>query len=193
MQASLPNLPAVSGRSKQLFDVWFLLQRRQNELQPNWGLLEKMINQNEVLEYTDIEKLIPHRAPFLLIDKLTNAVPGESATGIKAVSGGESYFAGHFPSNPVMPGVLIVEAMAQVAACVASLTLKDDQKDTLVFFATIDKTRFRKPVRPGDLLILDVQKTASKANLWKFSAKANVNSKIVAQAEFSAMIVEDDR
>ena len=73
-------------------------------MQPNWGLLEKMINQNEVLEYTDIEKLIPHRAPFLLIDKLTNAVPGESATGIKAVSGGESYFAGHFPSNPVMPG-----------------------------------------------------------------------------------------
>ena len=92
-----------------------------------------------------------------------------------------------------MPGVLIVEAMAQVAACVASLTLKDDQKDTLVFFATIDKTRFRKPVRPGDLLMLDVQKKASKANLWKFSAKANVDSKIVAQAEFSAMIVEDDR
>ena len=153
----------------------------------------KMINENKVLEYADIEKLIPHRAPFLLIDKLTNAVPGESATGIKAVSGGEYYFAGHFPSNPVMPGVLIVEAMAQVAACVASLTLKDDQKDTLVFFATIDKTRFRKPVRPGDLLMLDVQKTASKANLWKFSAEANVDSKIVAQAEFSAMIVEDDR
>ena len=152
-----------------------------------------MIYENRVLEYTDIEKLIPHRAPFLLIDKLTNAVPGESATGIKAVSGGESYFAGHFPSNPVMPGVLIVEAMAQVAACVASLTLKDDQIDTLVFFATIDKTRFRKPVRPGDLLMLDVQKTASKANLWKFSAKANVDGKIVAQAEFSAMIVEDDR
>ena len=99
-----------------------------------------MINENKVLEYTDIEKLIPHRAPFLLIDKLTNAVPGESATGIKAVSGGEAYFAGHFPGNPVMPGVLIVEAMAQVAACVASLTLKDDQKDTLVFFATIELT-----------------------------------------------------
>ena len=103
-------------------------------MQLDQGLLVKMINENRVLEYTDIEKLIPHRAPFLLIDKLTNAVPGVSATGIKAVSGGESYFAGHFPSNPVMPGVLIVEAMAQVAACVASFTLKDDQKDTLVFF-----------------------------------------------------------
>ena len=104
MQAFLLSLPAVSGCSKQLFDVWLIQPRRQNDLQPNWGLLEKMVNENEVLEYTDIEKLIPHRAPFLLIDKLTNAVPGESATGIKAVSGGESYFAGHFPSNPVMPG-----------------------------------------------------------------------------------------
>ena len=92
-----------------------------------------------------------------------------------------------------MPGVLIVEAMAQVAACVASLTLADTQKDTLVFFATIDKTRFRQPVRPGDLLMLDVQKTASKANLWKFSGKASVDGKIVAQAEFSAMIVENSR
>ena len=152
-----------------------------------------MISENEVLEYSDIEKLIPHRAPFLLIDKLTNAVPGESATGIKAVSGCEPFFQGHFPDNPVMPGVLIVEAMAQVAACVASLMLADDQKDTLVFFATIDKTRFRQPVRPGDLLMLDVQKTGSKANLWKFCSKANVDGKVVAQAEFSAMIVENDR
>jgi 3-hydroxyacyl-[acyl-carrier-protein] dehydratase len=152
-----------------------------------------MTSENEVLEYTDIEKLIPHRAPFLLIDKLTNAVPGESAIGIKAVSGGESYFMGHFPGNPVMPGVLIVEAMAQVAACVASLTIEDEKKDTLVFFATIDKTRFRQPVRPGDLLMLDVQKTAAKANLWKFSGKAIVDGKIVAHAEFSAMIVESDK
>ena len=111
-------------------------------MQLDQGLFVKMINENRFLEYTDIEKLIPHRAPFLLIDKLTNAVPGESATGIKAVSGGESYFAGHFPSNPVMPGVLIVEAMAQVAACVASLTLKDDQKDTLVFLQPLIKLGF---------------------------------------------------
>ena len=119
-------------------------------------------------------------------------MPGETATGLKAVSGCEPFFSGHFPGNPVMPGVLIVEAMAQVAACVASLTLADTQKDTLVF-ATIDKTRFRQPVRPGDLLMLDVQKTASKANLWKFSGKASVDGKIVAQAEFSAMIVENGR
>lgn len=152
-----------------------------------------MTSENTILEYTDIEKLIPHRAPFLLIDKLTNAVPGESATGIKAVSGCEPYFAGHFPGNPVMPGVLIVEAMAQVASCVASLSLSEDDRDTLVFFATIDKTRFRQPVRPGDLLMLDVQKTAAKANLWKFTGKADVNGKTVAQAEFSAMIVEKDR
>ena len=152
-----------------------------------------MTSENKVFEYTDIEKLIPHRAPFLLIDKLTNAVPGESATGIKAVSGCEPYFAGHFPGNPVMPGVLIVEAMAQVASCVASLTLSDDDRDTLVFFATIDKTRFRQPVRPGDGLMLDVQKTAAKANLWRFTGKASVEGKIVAQTEFSAMIVEKDR
>ncbi len=152
-----------------------------------------MTSKNEVLEYTDIEKLIPHRAPFLLIDKLTNAVAGEAATGIKAVSGCEPFFPGHFPGSPVMPGVLIVEAMAQVAACVASLKLGDNQKDALVFFATIDKTRFRQPVRPGDLLFLDVKKTASKANLWKFIGKANVDGKLVAQAEFSAMIVENDR
>lgn len=152
-----------------------------------------MTADTKVYEYTDIEKLIPHRAPFLLIDKLTNAVAGESATGIKAVSGCEPYFAGHFPGNPVMPGVLIVEAMAQVASCVASLTLSDDDRDTLVFFATIDKTRFRQPVRPGDVLMLDVQKTAAKANLWKFTGKATVDGKTVAQAEFSAMIVEKDR
>ena len=151
-----------------------------------------MISENEVLEYTDIEKLIPHRAPFLLIDKLTNAVPGETATGIKAVSGCENFFPGHFPGNPIMPGVLIVEAMAQVAACVASLTMADAQKNTLVFFATIEKARFRKPVRPGDLLMLNVEKTASKANLWKFFGRATVNGKLVAQAEFSAMIVEND-
>lgn len=143
--------------------------------------------------YAEIEQLIPHRAPFLLIDQLRDIVLGKSITAIKAVSGNEPYFPGHFPGNPVMPGVLIVEAMAQAASCLASLTHPEQQKGMLVFLASVDKTRFKKPVRPGDLLELKVQKTAGKAALWKFSGVAEVAGTVMAQAEFSAMVVAGNK
>ena len=147
----------------------------------------------EPIGYAEIEQLIPHRAPFLLIDQLRDIVLGESITAIKAVSGNEPYFPGHFPGNPVMPGVLIVEAMAQAASCLASLTHPEQQKGMLVFLASVDKTRFKKPVRPGDLLELKVQKTAGKAALWKFSGVAEVTGTVMAQAEFSAMVVAGNK
>jgi 3-hydroxyacyl-[acyl-carrier-protein] dehydratase len=145
------------------------------------------------LDYAAIEKLLPHRAPFLLIDRLENVISGESAVGIKAVSGNEPYFVGHFPGHPIMPGVLIVEAMAQAAGALAMLSQEDTEHGKLVFLASVDKTRFKRPVTPGILLELQVKKVASKGPLWKFSGTAMSNGIVMAQAEFSAMVVDGDR
>ena len=145
------------------------------------------------LDYAAIEKLLPHRAPFLLIDRLENIISGESAVGIKAVSGNEPYFVGHFPGHPIMPGVLIVEAMAQAAGALAMLSQDDREHGKLVFLASVDKTRFKRPVTPGILLELHVKKVASKGPLWKFSGKATSNGIVMAQADFSAMVVDGDR
>lgn len=145
------------------------------------------------LDYAAIEKLLPHRAPFLLIDRLENIISGESAVGIKAVSGNEPYFVGHFPGHPIMPGVLIVEAMAQAAGALAMLSQDDTKHGKLVFLASVDKTRFKRPVTPGILLELQVNKVASKGPLWKFSGKAMSNGIVMAQADFSAMVVDGDR
>ena len=137
-----------------------------------------------------IKERIPHRAPMLLIDRVREIVADKSAIGVKAVSNGESFFEGHFPDFPIMPGVLIVEAMAQTAACVAYVTLGEKTGGKLVFFTTIDSARFRKPVRPGDLLELHVEKVVAKGPLWKFKGIAMVEGKKVAEAEFGAMIVD---
>ena len=145
------------------------------------------------LDYAAIEKLLPHRAPFLLIDRLENIISGESAVGIKAVSGNEPYFVGHFPGHPIMPGVLIIEAMAQAAGALAMLSQEDTEHGKLVFLASVDKTRFKRPVTPGMLLGLQVKKVASKGPLWKFSGTAMSNGIVMAQAEFSAMVVDGDR
>ena len=145
------------------------------------------------LDYAAIEKLLPHRAPFLLIDRLENIISGESAVGIKAVSGNEPYFVGHFPGHPIMPGVLIVEAMAQAAGALAMLSQEDTEHGKLVFLASVDKTRFKRPVTPGILLELHVKKVASKGPLWKFAGTAMSNGIVMAQAEFSAMVVDGDR
>jgi len=147
----------------------------------------------EVINIDQIKKLIPHRAPFLLIDRVENVVLDSEATGIKMVSGNEPYFAGHFPDFPVMPGVLIVEALAQTASVMVAATIPDVTAGKLVFFTTVEKARFRQPVRPGDVVKLHVVKNTNKGPLWKFVGKASVDGKLVAEADFGAMIVDPDR
>ena len=146
----------------------------------------------EVINIDQIKKMIPHRAPILLIDQVEDVVLDSEATGIKAVSGNEPYFAGHFPDFPVMPGVLIVEALAQTAAVLVAATMPDLAQGKLVFFTTIEKARFRQPVRPGDVIKLHAVKNTNKGPLWKFTGKATVDGKLVAEADFGAMIVDPD-
>ena len=147
----------------------------------------------EVINIDQIKKLIPHRAPFLLIDRVEHVVLDSEATGIKMVSGNEPYFAGHFPDFPVMPGVLIVEALAQTASVMVAATIPDLAAGKLVFFTTVEKARFRQPVRPGDVVKLHVAKKSNKGPLWKFAGKAFVDGKLVAEANCGAMIVDPDR
>ena len=147
----------------------------------------------EVINVDQIKKLIPHRAPFLLIDRVEHVVLGSEAAGIKLVSNSEPYFVGHFPDFPVMPGVLIVESLAQTESVMVSANTPDLTDGKLVFFTTIEKAKFRQPVRPGDLVKLHVVKNANKGPLWKFAGKASVDGKVVAEANFDAMIVDPDR
>ncbi|MDC0360922.1 3-hydroxyacyl-ACP dehydratase FabZ [Alphaproteobacteria bacterium] len=135
-----------------------------------------------------IMELIPHRYPLLLVDRLEEIIFGESAIGVKNVTFNEPHFQGHFPSAPVMPGVLIVEAMAQTAAALVIATLGADAEGKLVYFMTIDNARFRRQVTPGDQLRMHVTKTRSRATVWKFDGKAYVGDKLAAEASFGAMI-----
>jgi 3-hydroxyacyl-[acyl-carrier-protein] dehydratase len=142
-----------------------------------------------VLDVEQVKKLLPHRAPFLFVERLSDIVPFESAVGHKAVSFNEPYFAGHFPDYAVMPGVLIVEALAQTAGAliVHSLAIAHTPN---VFFMGIDKARFRKPVIPGDVLRFVVKMLQHRGPVWKFEGKAFVGETICAEAEFTAMIRE---
>jgi 3-hydroxyacyl-[acyl-carrier-protein] dehydratase len=142
------------------------------------------------LDTEHLKRLLPHRAPFLMIDRLTVVTPGESAIGWKAVTITEPHFAGHFPQYAVMPGVLIVEAMAQTAGAlvVHSLGLTDQQR--MVYFMTIDKARFRRPVHPGVLLRLPVQVQRHRGPVWRFEGKAYVGEELCAEAEYSAMLTD---
>ncbi|MDG6094371.1 3-hydroxyacyl-ACP dehydratase FabZ [Acetobacter sp. AN02] len=132
---------------------------------------------------------IPHRYPFLLIDRMEDVVLGESAVGIKNVTMNEPFFQGHFPSRPVMPGVLQIEAMAQTAAVLVVRTLGKDFEGKLVYFMTIENAKFRRPVGPGDQLRIIVTKERRRANVWKFHGVAQVDGVSVAEASFSAMIM----
>jgi 3-hydroxyacyl-[acyl-carrier-protein] dehydratase len=143
-----------------------------------------------VLEIGRIMEMIPHRYPILLVDRLLELVPGQSAVGLKNVSINEPHFQGHFPNYPVMPGVLIIEAMAQTAALVVVESLGKDAEGKVVYFMTIDNARFRKPVTPGDALHIHVNKIQSRANVWKFTGEARVDGKVCAEATFSAMITD---
>lgn len=140
------------------------------------------------IDINRIKELIPHRYPMLLVDKLCDIYVGESAVGKKAVTINEPFFQGHFPEKPVMPGVLIVEAMAQSAAALVMLSLGEEAEGKLVYFMSIDAVKFRKPVEPGDMLELHVQKVQNRRNIWKFAGKGIVNGKVVAEASFKAMI-----
>ena len=138
-----------------------------------------------------IMEMIPHRHPFLMIDKVVDMVANERATGIKNVSINEGYFQGHFPARPVMPGVLIIEAMAQTAAVLVVHTLGPEAEGKLVYFMSVDNARFRRPVFPGDRLDVYVAKQRHRGNVWKFEGQAKVGDNLMAEAVFAAMILNE--
>jgi 3-hydroxyacyl-[acyl-carrier-protein] dehydratase len=145
---------------------------------------------NVAIDIHEIMRRIPHRPPFLLVDRAENYVPGKSLTGIKCVTINEPFFVGHFPGAPVMPGVLIVEAMAQTGALLMSKSWEVDPEGKIILFMSVDNCRFRTPVRPGDVLRLEVEVIRSRTDVVKFSGKGMVGDKVAAQAEFAAMLVE---
>ena len=147
----------------------------------------------KILLHNEIINLIPHRYPFLLIDKVTDIDLGKSVTGIKSVTFNEPFFPGHFPNYPVMPGVLILESMAQTAACLVAYADKSLSKDNLVFFTGIEKAKFRKPVTPGCILNLKIKIVTNKRSLYKFTGEAFVDDTVVASSYFSAMLVDQEK
>jgi 3-hydroxyacyl-[acyl-carrier-protein] dehydratase len=141
------------------------------------------------IDIEGIMKRIPHRYPFLLVDRVIDIVPGQSATGIKNVSVNEPFFQGHFPGRPIMPGVLIVEAMAQTAGIVVvDYSLGVNSSNDLVYFMAIENARFRRPVVPGDQLRIQVNKLRERGNVWRFSGAAYVDEHLVAEAVYTAML-----
>lgn len=151
------------------------------------------MTQLQELNVEQIMNFIPHRYPFLLVDKITNIVPHESAIGIKMVTMNEWFFQGHFPEKPIMPGVLIIEAMAQTAGALVMYSLQQEksvstQQSKAVYFMSVEQAKFRQPVVPGNVLQLHVQKERQRGNVWKFKGQAFVENKLVDEAIFTAMI-----
>ncbi len=153
-------------------------------------LVEKNMNEKQIITIERIMEMIPHRYPFLMIDRIIDFLPGEFAIGLKNVSINEQFFTGHFPQKPVMPGVLIIEAMAQTSAVLVVHTLGKDAEGKLVYFMSVEEAKFRKPVGPGDSLHIRVDKQQSRRNVWKFACVATVDGQKVAEAVISAMIVD---
>ncbi len=142
----------------------------------------------DTAEIGEVLATIPHRYPFLMIDRVTEIRLGESAVGIKNVSINEAHFQGHFPSQPIMPGVLLVEAMAQTAAVLVVKTMGEHVRGKLVYFMTIDNARFRRPVVPGDQVRIEVAVRRHRGAVWRFRGQAVVDGALAAEAEYSAMI-----
>jgi len=146
--------------------------------------------QKEPINIQDIMAMIPHRYPILLVDRILDYKEGEWAIGLKNVTFNEPHFMGHFPGFPVMPGVLIVEAMAQTSAALVVKTLGDEAAGKLVYFMSIEEARFRKPVTPGDSLYIHVSVIKNRGSVWKFKSEAKVGNTIHAESVFSAMIMD---
>ncbi len=143
----------------------------------------------EDIDYAEVARRIPHRYPFLLVDRAEDYRPHQSIVGIKCVTINEPFFQGHFPGNPVMPGVLLVEAIAQSGAVLMSKSLNADTTGKTIFFMSLDNCRFRHPVRPGDVLRMPVEVVRARADVFKFKGRAMVGDKVAAEAEFAAMVV----
>ena len=149
---------------------------------------EQAAEQGIDIDAKGVMKMIPHRFPFLFIDRVENAIADKGAVGIKNVSMNEAIFQGHFPTEPVLPGVIIIEAMAQTAAVLVVHTLGAAFHGKLVYFMSVDNCRFRRPVMPGDQLRLEVKKDRHRGPVWKFNGVAKVGDQVVAEADFAAMI-----
>jgi len=144
-----------------------------------------------VYDIRKIMELLPHRYPFVLVDRIVEMVPDERIVGLKNITMNEPFFQGHFPGTPIMPGVLIVEAMAQAGAILVNASRSEEERKELIYFMGIDKARFRKPVIPGDQLILEIIPIKRRANVFKMSGKATVAGTLVAEAQVMAMIGEE--
>jgi len=149
------------------------------------------VESSETLDINRVMQMIPHRYPFLMVDRVINVVPNVSATGIKNVTASEPHFQGHFPQRPIMPGVLIIESMAQTAGVLVVRTLGSHAEGKLVYFMSVENARFRKPVVPGDQLHIHVVKERSRGNVWKFRGEAKVDGNLMAEATYTAMILDD--
>lgn len=145
----------------------------------------------ESIDILDIMRMIPHRYPFLMIDRVDNIILDQSAVGIKNVTINEPFFEGHFPRKPVMPGVLIIEAMAQTGCCLVMKTLGHEVESKLVYFMSIDNARFRKQVGPGDQLKIHMEKVRARGQVWKLQGKAYVDGALVAEAVVTAIISDE--
>jgi 3-hydroxyacyl-[acyl-carrier-protein] dehydratase len=144
-----------------------------------------------MMEIKEIMNILPHTYPFLLVDRIIEIEPGKRIVGIKNVTYNEPFFPGHFPGRPIMPGVLIVEAMAQTAGVLVCNSLSGEERNKLVYFLGMDNVKFRKPVIPGDQLRLELEITKHRQSIWGFKGKALVDGKLVAEAELLAMLGEE--
>ena len=149
-----------------------------------------MINKKNSIDAKEILNLIPHRNPFLLVDRIEEIIVNQSCTGIKNVTINEPFFPGHFPGHPIMPGVLIIESMAQTASALVVYGYDGDIEGLSVYLMKVDKAKFRKPVLPGDQLRMEIIKERNKGEVWQFFGKAFVDDKLVAEASITAMVVK---